>query len=320
MSPHGRTKGEYRSAQHEGAPMRAPHRSLPRPSRGFTLIELTLVIVIAGVLAATLAVFMRPAIDSYISSGNRAELTDQADTALRRMLRDIRLAVPNSVRSPGSQCVEVVPTASGGRLRMQADTVNDVSASCAPAANCAAPLDTSQATTTVDVLTPLSATPAVGDWVVLGNVNPNDVYAGVNRAAITGVSTPATTQGKARLTISSTQFPSGYDSGRFTIVPNAQKAVFYTCAGADGTVDASGDGKGTLYRSSNYGFNAAYPTSCPSTAGADIVATKVRSCTFSYDPNPGGTQQYGFVWLDIELARNNETVGLASGAHVVNAP
>lgn len=90
--------------------------------------------------------------------------------------------------------------------------------------------------------------------------------------------------------------------------------------GADGTVDASGDGKGTLYRSSNYGFNAAYPTSCPSTAGADVVATKVISCTFSYDPNPGGTQQYGFVWLDIELSRNNETVGLASGAHVVNAP
>lgn len=299
--------------------MSALHRAPRRHGSGFTLIELTLVIVIAGVLAATLAVFMRPAIDSYLSSGNRAELTDQADTALRRMLRDIRLAVPNSVRSPGSQCVEVVPTASGGRLRMQADTLNDPSSCTAP--TCSAPLDTSQSTTLVDVLTPLSATPAVGDWLVLGNTNPNDVYAGVNRAAITAVNpSPLATQGKTRLTIASTQFPQGYDSGRFAIVSNAQKAVFYTCVGADGTVDASGDGKGTLYRSSNYGFNAAYPTSCPSTAGADIVATKVRSCTFSYDPNPGGTQQYGFVWLDIELARNNETVGLASGAHVVNAP
>jgi MSHA biogenesis protein MshO len=291
-----------------------------RPGGGFTLIELTLVIVIAGILAATIAVFMRPAIDSYIATGTRAELTDQADTALRRMLRDIRLAVPNSVRTPGSQCVEVLPTASGGRLRMGPDTVNDVSASCAPGANCAAALDTSQATTVVDVLTPLATTPAVGDWLVLGNLNPNDVYAGVNRAAITAVSTPAATQGRVRLTIASTQFPSGYDSGRFTIVSNAQKGVFYTCTGADGTVNASGDGKGTLYRSSNYGFNAAYPSSCPSTAGADIVATRVKSCTFVYDPNPGATQQYGFVWLDIELARNNETVGLASGAHVVNAP
>jgi len=297
-------------------PLRAPSR----PAGGFTLVELTLVIVIAGVLAATLSVFMRPAIDSYIATGNRAELTDQADTALRRMLRDVRLAVPNSVRTPGSQCVEAVPTASGGRLRMGPDTLNDVSPSCTPGANCAAPLDTSQATTVLDVLTPLASTPAVGDWLVLGNVNPNDVYAGVNRAAITGVSTPAVTQGRVRLTVASTQFPPGFDSGRFTIVSNAQKAVFYTCSGADGTVDAAGDGKGTLYRSSNYGFNAAYPTSCPSTVGADIVATRVKSCTFVYDPNPGATQQYGFVWIAIELARNNETVGLASGAHVVNAP
>ena len=43
-----------------------------RPGRGFTLIELTLVIVIAGILAATIAVFMRPAIDSYIATGTRA--------------------------------------------------------------------------------------------------------------------------------------------------------------------------------------------------------------------------------------------------------
>ena len=291
-----------------------------RANGGFTMIELTLVIVIAGILAATISVFMRPAIDSYIATGNRAELTDQADTALRRMLRDIRLAVPNSVRTPGSQCVEAVPTASGGRLRLGPDTVNDASAACTPGATCAAPLDTSQATTVVDVLTPMSSTPAVGDWLVLGNLNPNDVYAGVNRAAITGIATPTATQGRVRLSIASTQFPSGYDSGRFSIVSNSQKAVFYTCSGADGTLDASGNGKGTLYRSAGYGFNAAYPSSCPSIAGADVVATRVKSCTFVYDPNPGATQQYGFVWIDIELTRNNETVGLASGAHVANAP
>lgn len=300
--------------------MTAARRHSRLASRGFTMIELTLVIVIAGILAATISVFMRPAIDSYIASGNRAELTDQADTALRRMRRDIRLAVPNSVRTPGSQCVELIPTASGGRLRLGPDTVNDVSAACMPDSACAAPLDTSQATTVVDALTSLSTTPAVGDWLVLGNLNPNDVYAGVNRAAITGIATPAATQGRVRLSIASTQFPAGYDSGRFSIVSNAQKAVFYTCSGADGTVDASGNGKGTLYRSSNYGFNASYPSSCPSAAGADIVATRVKSCTFVYDNNPGATQQYGFVWVDIELARNNETVGLASGAHVVNAP
>ena len=37
----------------------------------------------------------------------------------------------------------------------------------------------------------LAAAPAVGDFVVVDNQNPGDVYAGSNRAAITSVTTPA---------------------------------------------------------------------------------------------------------------------------------
>ena len=73
-----------------------------RATRGFTLIELVMVIVISAVMAAALVVFFRPAIEGYLASRARADLTDQADTALRRMVRDVRLAVPNSIRAPNS--------------------------------------------------------------------------------------------------------------------------------------------------------------------------------------------------------------------------
>jgi MSHA biogenesis protein MshO len=286
---------------------------------GFTIVELVIVIVVTGIIAAALAVFFRPAVDSYLSSRARADLGDQAETALRRMVRDVRVAVPNSIRTPGSQCVELIPTSTGGRYRSGPDTVND--ASPCGAATCAAPLDTTQPTTVFDVLSPLSATPAVGDWVVVGNQNPSDVYAGINRGAISvAVTAPAVAFGRHRITIASTQFPAGYDGGRFSIVPNAQRAVFYVCSGADGTLDAVGNGKGTLYRLMNYGFNAAYPSACPSTAGADVLATRLRSCSFVYDPNQGATQQNGFVWMQLEVARNNESAHLAIGAHVSNAP
>jgi len=228
--------------------------------------------------------------------------------------------VPNSIRTPGASCFELVPTSSGGRYRRAADTVNDSGPSCAPSASCSAPLDTGVATTEFDVLNTLSTLPAAGDQVVVDNQNPGDVYAGTNRAAISAVATPTAAFGRHRISVASTQFPLGYDGGRFVVVPASQAAVFYVCSGADGTLDASGNGKGTLYRKAGYGFNASYPGACPATTGAAVMATHVRSCRFVYDPNQGATQQNGFVSLQLELARNGETTSLVFGAHVVNVP
>jgi MSHA biogenesis protein MshO len=134
------------------------------------------------------------------------------------------------------------------------------------------------------------------------------------------MATPDARFGRLRLSVASTQFPSGYDGARFVVVPAAQRAVFYVCSGADGTLDGQGDGKGTLYRAMNYGFNAAYPSACPSTAGADVLATGVKSCRFVYDPNLGATQQSGFVAMQLELARSGEVASLLMGAHVRNVP
>ena len=75
---------------------------------GFTLIEMIVVIVITGIIAGIVAVFLRAPVQGYMDSARRAELTDIADTALRRMARDVRTAVPNSVRFSNctAPCVE----------------------------------------------------------------------------------------------------------------------------------------------------------------------------------------------------------------------
>jgi MSHA biogenesis protein MshO len=233
---------------------------------------------------------------------------------------EVRLAVPNSIRSPDSQCVELVPTLAGGRLRMAADTANDSGPGCAPSATCSAPLDTTALTSTLDVLTPLSTLPVVGDWLVIGNQSPNDVYSGTNRAALTAITTPTPAFGQHRLSVNPVQFPLGYDGGRFSLVSASQQAVFYVCSGADGSLDASGTARGTLVRLSGYGFNASYPSACPSTAGGQTVLTGLRRCTITYDPNQGATQQNGFVYLQLDLTRRNESVSLVVGAHVSNVP
>jgi MSHA biogenesis protein MshO len=280
------------------------------PNRGFTLVELIVTLVLFGTIAATLTLFFRPAFEIWMAARSRAALADQAGNAVQRLLRDVRAAVPNSIRTPGTNCFEVVPTSSGGRYRMATDTVNAGSAA----------VDAATTTTSFDVLSPLATVPAVGDHIVVDNQNPGDVYSGANRSAITSVSTPAATLGRHRLGINAMQFPLGYDGGRFAVVPAAQQAVFYVCSGASATLDSNGDAPGVLYRLKQYGFNASAPGACPATTGADTVATGLRSCRFLYDANQGATQQSGFISIQLEFTRNSETASLVVGAHVANTP
>jgi len=308
-------------------------RTMParQAHRGFTLIEVIMVMVLLSVISAGVARFMLPATDAFINSKARAELVDQANTAARRMIQDIQRAVPNSIRSPQTTCFELVPAASGGRYRMEADTLNDPASPTCPDAsnsNCSAPLVSTDTTVAFDSLTALTPLPSRDDWVVINNQNGNDVYtSGVNKAQIDTVSAFSATrdQGAHRITLQTTQqLAQGYDGGRFLVVPNDQKAVYYVCSGAG---SSGSEGTGTLYRLKNYGFfqngysgsNAA--GSCPNISGdVAVVATHIKLCKFLYNPSQGATQQSGYVAMDIEVMRNNETVHLSTGAHVSNVP
>jgi MSHA biogenesis protein MshO len=297
-------------------------RPTHRPRRGFTLVELTVVIVLTGVIAAALTVFLRPAVDTHLALRHRSDLLHAAESALDLTVREVRRALPNSIRTPDSQCVELLPTVGGGRYRQGPDTVNDRAAGCTPGGDCSAWVDTSTTSSVFDVLhTTGSGTgrAAVGDWVVIDSQNGADAYAGRNRRQVTAVATPAAAFGVQRLTIDPPlQVSPGYDGGRFYRLDPATQAVTYSCVGADGTLDTQGNGRGRLLRRSGYGFDAAYPTACPTTGA--VVATGVRRCQFVYDPNQGATQQSGYLWVELELARAGESVHLSMGAHVSNAP
>lgn len=273
---------------------------------GFTLVELIVVMVIVGIIAGVLSMMIAPTFRNYAAVAARSNLTQHADTALRRILSDVRASVPNSLRVPASpgNCVEMVPTSGGGRFRTDVDIVTTGSD----------PLDLTQADASFDVLTALNPVPSAGDLVVIGNQNTADLYAGISTAKILSVATPAPASPLYlhRITLTQPkQFPYGYEGGRFTIVPAGQQAVTYSC-------DMS---TGTLYRYSNYGINAAQ--SCQPTGPnlvKKILATKVSSCSFTYNPGSGATQESGFVQLQMSLTDGGETVSLTVGAQVENVP
>lgn len=71
-------------------------------SRGFTLIELVIVIVITGILAVVVAPLIGRGYSSVFQSSERAFWVQQAEFAFFHLRQDLSTAVPNSVRIPNT--------------------------------------------------------------------------------------------------------------------------------------------------------------------------------------------------------------------------
>lgn len=79
--------------------------------QGFTLVELVTVIVILGVLVSSIASFLRFGTKSYTDAADREALISTARFVVERLNREVRHALPNSIRTIGdnNQCLEFVP-------------------------------------------------------------------------------------------------------------------------------------------------------------------------------------------------------------------
>lgn len=270
---------------------------------GFTLVEAVMVIVITGIIASMVAAFIKTPVDAYFDAARRAELTDAADTALRRIGRDVRLALPQSVRPHGAgmAAIEFLQTTAGGRYDA------DAAETCFTT-GCAG-------ITAFGGLTPAATAIAATDRLVIYNQynnEGNDCNAATNPSAYCGHNAPLITS--AALTFASTVFapPGGSPGRRFQVVSGP---VSYVCAGAG--VDANGNGTGTLRR--YWGYPLAAVQAVPPAGGNNaLMAQNVRSCSFTYQA--GTTERYGLLGMTLELTQSNETVSLYHEVHVNNIP
>jgi MSHA biogenesis protein MshO len=281
------------------------HRFSRKNQGGFTLIELVMVIAILGVVSSMVAVFMRGPIDAYFATARRAALTDQADTVFRRLERDLRKALPNSIRTPVTvpvnQCLEFIPTKTGGRYR--ADST-------------AAALSFDAAETSFNMLGRNSVLPAdqriaAGDFIAVYNLGPNvpgaDAYNQDNTSQISALGTEfqnASPVGwETPITIASKLFPLASGSNRFHVIPSAEHVVSYVCSG------------NKLYRTVN---SSNFSSSCPATGS--VIATNLASCFFDSSGDDLSRNALVRIVLQLQDSKNNEALQLQQEIHVNNTP
>lgn len=275
---------------------------------GFSLFELILVIVLLGIMAGGAGMLITTPIDAYNDQVRRQMLVDQAEMALRQIARDVRRALPNSIRTVpvgAGWALEMVNTIDGARYRDEAGAgftaVTDI-------------LDFTSADDEFNFLGLLnSASLAAGQRLVIYNTAPVNIYSDAVSGADPGIITPAATaltlsvNGSENHVVMNPSFQFAQQSpGQRAFVVDGP--ISYLCT----------PGSGRITRYSNYDYVPTQPTLAPMGASEGPVVTQLVSCSLNYAA--GTAQRGGIVTLEIALSDSGETVSLLHQVHVDNVP
>jgi len=250
-------------------------------------------------------VFINNPVRGFFATARRAQLTDAADTTLRRMMRDLQAATPNSLRittSGSTLYLEFTPIADVGRYRAASSGGNEPTGTD--------PLDVTDSTdTTFQVLGAPVTVPASARLVIFNlGYGTSDLYAGSNRRDVT---TAAGTASTLSFTSTGSAWPADSPDRLFYLVTTP---VTYVCAPV-------ADGTGRLDRYSGYALQATQPSSTTttplSTATRALVLDKVSGCSFETSAALANTNAAA---ITLQLTDSSETVTLYAQVYLRNTP
>ncbi len=286
----------------EGQDMKSPYNS-----KGFTLVEIVVVITLMGIIGGISAVMISNTVEGYDALARRNTMQSGARLAVDRIARELRHALPNSVCSyDGSSCnnsgnkVYFIKTVTAGKYQNQPGTYTS--------GQLHAPLPVTPASaSSVDIIDANSLNASANQWLVVYNVNNSGIYSSTSkRKQISSITTKDVDGVGAANDIAvvnfsgSVSFPGHSPSQRFHIIEN--NATMFYLSGTD------------LYRAQ--GSFAAPQT--PLAGTEQLLLQNVGALAFNYVA--GSPQRAGLLQIDITVQKNSELIHLVHEAHVQNVP
>lgn len=262
-------------------------------ARGFTLLEMIMTMVLLAVVGLSMVSIISQSSLIYVDTAARELLLQEGRFVAERLVREVRLAVPNSVLlSQNDRCLEWVPVRASG-------IYSDL------------PLAATNKLTVIP-----DGTIQANQRAVIYPVKPDNIFAktipagGENNVAIVAADlnfTPAENENMVELTFAQqTQFPAGSPASRFYIY---DQPVAYCLEGTQ------------IWRYSNYKperENLTVPDFSGDGVRRVLMAEHVAALNFNVDH--ATLTRNGLVKFSLEMTARGETVRFDQDAFIANAP
>jgi MSHA biogenesis protein MshO len=234
-------------------------------------------------------------IEAYEAQVRRQQLVDQGEMALRQIARDVRRALPNSIRiTPvgGGSALEMVNVVDGGRYRDEEGGIYTADPNFV--------LDFGATDQVFNLLGTLN-NPAEFDpnnRLVIYNTSEN-IYSEAVDVDDQGIITNAATSASV-----------------VTLNPGVNQEDQIVDSSISYICDPAGS---RILRYAGYGFRAAQPTA-PADFGvaSGKVVSALSACSFNY--SAGSATRGGILTVEITISDSGESVNLLHQIHVMNLP